>query len=231
MIDLLKSFIISEISNYNLRTLEKKHPFRSDPNMEDYGRNYNYSHEDALRKRGITLGKKLVALGKGSSREAYLVGSKKVLKRALNLKGLAQNHAEVDVYTNPKTKPLVAKIYDFAPDYSWVVSELVEELNKKKWEKYVGFPFYFFVEAMYAHPMSSVAEIAAATQADYGSTDKEVQDFFKKSDWVESVLELKRTAHLEIGDLARPEHWGRTLDGRVVLLDYGFTKDVAEEYY
>ena len=32
-------------------------------------------------------------------------------------------------------------------------------------------------------------------------------------------------------DLAKIGHWGKTADQRVVLLDYGFTDDVRNDYY
>ena len=35
---------------------------------------------------------------------------------------------------------------------------------------------------------------------------------------------------LEMGDIVT-DHFGKTADGRVVLIDYGFTTGVAEEYY
>lgn len=32
-------------------------------------------------------------------------------------------------------------------------------------------------------------------------------------------------------DVARRFQWGRTADGRIVLLDYGFSSDVFQSYY
>ena len=33
------------------------------------------------------------------------------------------------------------------------------------------------------------------------------------------------------GDLKEIDHWGKTPDGRCVLLDYGFTQDVFKSHY
>lgn len=63
----------------------------------------------------------LEELGKGSSRIVYLLSAKKVLKIALNVKGIAQNEAEIDIYTNPKTKAIIAKIFDYDVDYKYII--------------------------------------------------------------------------------------------------------------
>lgn len=36
---------------------------------------------------------------------------------------------------------------------------------------------------------------------------------------------------LSYGDLLELGHWGKTADGKIVLLDYGFNEDIAKQYY
>lgn len=36
---------------------------------------------------------------------------------------------------------------------------------------------------------------------------------------------------LQYGDLLEVDHWGKTADGKIVLLDYGFNEDIAKQYY
>jgi hypothetical protein len=55
-----------------------------------------------------------------------------LLKIATGDSGVAQNKAEVDVFTNPKTKQIVATIFDFAKDYSWLSSELVNPFDSPR---------------------------------------------------------------------------------------------------
>lgn len=54
-----------------------------------------------------------------------MLRSKRVLKIALNKQGIAQNEAEINIFTNPITKPIVAKVYDYDPNFLWIISELV----------------------------------------------------------------------------------------------------------
>ena len=56
---------------------------------------------------------------------------------------------------------------------------------------------------------------------------KSAPEFTKK---VFSMAE-KGKNRLKLGDLTVLDHWGKTPDGRVVILDYGFTEDVAEKHY
>ena len=74
----------------------------------------------------------------GTSRIVFLLSSKKVLKISLlnlrdpkvNKKGIAQNEAEV---RNSQQIPnLVTKVFEYAPDYSWIISELVRPLKSKE---------------------------------------------------------------------------------------------------
>ena len=42
---------------------------------------------------------------------------------------------------------------------------------------------------------------------------------------------MSKKINLVRADLDRLGHYGYTVDGRVVLLDYGFTQDVKKKYY
>lgn len=46
-----------------------------------------------------------------------------------------------------------------------------------------------------------------------------------------SIRELNLKLNLLMSDLTVPSHYGVTNDGRIVLIDYGFTSDVANMYY
>jgi len=216
----------------------------------------------------------LELLGVGSARSVFLLSSRYVLKMARGdrgfsfEKGTAQNEAEVDVYTDPRTKPIVTKIYDFDPKkYTWVVSELVRPLSHKE-----------FVSTVGGEPDDIARAVEIYTREDYSLEaannylEKNIQNWNKKIEaakggisddptddsavrlekvewWTDSIEEFKRAQKaldLDItktvmelddefglisGDTITPGHWGKTVDGRIVLLDYGFTEDVAFAYY
>lgn len=150
-------------------------------------------------------------MGEGSSRAAYVLSAKKVLKIATNAKGLAQNETELSVYTNPKSRSIVAKIYDYDPGSRWLVSDLVKPVtSEQQFEDATGMPFSLFVK-----------KLRIALKGESQTKDKLIID----------TTETMKENSLLIGDVALLDHWGLTPDGRVVLLDYGFTKDVWEMYY
>lgn len=170
-----------------------------------------------------------IVLGQGSSRIVYLVGSRTVLKWSIDdEKGPAQNEAEVELYTNPKMKPIVAKIYDFdSKEYMWIVSELVKEVkNYNEWERLTGVPLETAIS--YAESMAELP------QARSNHHQKEIEMYNHKMEgnkFVETLIQVMRDTDLYSGDLYDYQHWGKTTDGRVVILDYGFTENVRDKFY
>jgi len=159
----------------------------------------------------------LTLFGHGSARNVYLLNSKTVLKISRdNFTGPAQNETEVDIYTNKLTKSIVAKIYDFDDkNYEWLVSELVNPVHDTdEFKKLTGADFYTF-EDIIEQP-----ELYINTKFN-----------FKIEKFTQKILDLMKNTDLLPGDLISIEHWGKTSDQRVVLLDYGFTKKVMRDYY
>jgi len=153
----------------------------------------------------------LQALGEGSSRIAYSLTSNKVLKIALNEKGIDQNIAELDVFTNPLTKPMVAKIQDYDSGYRWLIADSVRILNTEaEFEKEAGINFENFVQEV----KKAILEKSETT-----------------TDLAKNTVNTIENSELMLGDVVRIEHWGKSSDGRVVLLDYGFTKEVWKAHY
>lgn len=165
---------------------------------------------------------RLEFLGEGSSRAVYVLTSKHVLKVANCTAGVAQNKAEVDVFTNPLTKGFVAAIYDFDPKYAWLSSELV-----------VPFEHSEEIERL----VPGVTDVGSWEDfVKHAIDDGTNQGYIKQfaPDLVEmanALAELAETNNLMMGDLRKASSWGRGVDGRLVLLDYGYTVDVAEEHY
>lgn len=162
----------------------------------------------------------LEPLGKGSSRMAYLFSSKYALKIAHNNKGLAQNEAEIDVYTNPKTKGAVAKIYDYDPDNKWVVADLVKPLKSEdEFKQLAGIDWETF--------SMQINMIVKTKGFDY----LRKMGYPEPSKFTVAAAQCALDNQLSRGDLTVIDHWGKTADGRVVLLDYGFTEDVKNAHY
>lgn len=189
--------------------------------------------------------RRLEALGRGSSRAVYAVSSGKVLKIAAPFHGegssdagVAQNRAEVDIYTDPRTKPVVAAVYDSDSGYRWILSEAVRALSRPgEFESITGSELMQTVAAAAAVHSGSVT-VREAVEA----FSKEAEEDFPGLEGLRSVaapvspkairmiLELLKIG-LKSGDLEDHYHWGKTAGGRLVLLDYGFTTGVYEEFY
>src|SRR5690606_16727314 len=127
----------------------------------------------------------------------------------------AQNEAEVDVYTDPAARPIVARIYDYDPEFRWVVSELVRPIRSaKEFEALTGLRWRDFV----ANVNRAIPNLNVFPK-------RKVRN---DSHWmIQATHALMRNKGLLPGDIAGGldslKHWGKTADGRVVLLDYGFT--------
>lgn len=156
----------------------------------------------------------LEIMGTGSSRMAFLFSSKYVLKIAINKKGLAQNEAEVDVFTNPKSRGVVAKVHSSDPQFRWIVSDLVKPLSSpEEFESLTGVDWPNFINLL--RPKIKSKE---SINAD----DPKI---------VQAVAVTAQQNNLLFGDIEELSHWGKTPDGRAVLLDYGFTGEVWKSHY
>jgi len=201
--DLIKeyvSFIVEKI-----RTAKKN---------SEFGDRFNFKKFKSLnnvRKMKAFADSFLQKLGQGSSRAAYVFSSNKVLKVAINKKGIAQNKTELDVFTNPQTKPMISKIVDYDPNYMWLLADSVREFKSERdFEIAAGISFDDFI---------------------YDVKDVKAGRLETDNPLVMNTVNTINSTDLLIGDIAIVEHWGKSADGRVVLLDYGFTKEVWENYY
>lgn len=182
-------------------------------------------------------------LGEGSSRAAYILDSKKVLKLALNPKGIAQNETEIEIATNPSLSAIYARIFQYDPKYKWITSELVREIsNEEEFEHLTGVHWKTFrLFMIYAYKSKASRNVHDYIDSVYDelidfydfddNEANELVDRTIKSKWfLEATKTIKQTSLLG-GDLKVLEHWGKTPDQRVVLLDYGFTKEVWGQFY
>jgi hypothetical protein len=171
---------------------------------------------------------RLESVGRGSSRATFILTPQKVLKIAGQFSdrvvgsdaGMAQNETEVSIFTDPKCKPVVAKIFDSDPEYRWLISELVRPIRTRtEWSNLAG---------------CDLGELSSAMMdLQAGNSREDVLKLYKKVDpkWLEVFVHLEQDFGLNTEDLARPGQWGKTNAGRLVILDYGFSYDVAEEHY
>ena len=163
----------------------------------------------------------LEPLGTGSSRIAFVLTPRKVLKIARNAKGIAQNQAEEQVYTDPATSDVAARIHDADVEGRWIIADLVRPLTStKEFEQLTGVSWSDFGIDLAGTISKLARERGFKLRNDAPEFTKKVIDMAEKG-----------TAKLKMADLLVLDHWGKTPDGRVVILDYGYTEDVAMKHY
>lgn len=163
----------------------------------------------------------LEPLGSGSSRTAFVLTPKKVLKIAKNEKGIAQNEAELQVYTDPATMDVAARIHEADVESRWIVADLVRPLtNPVEFERLTGVSWGDFSIDLSSTISKLARERGFKLRNDAPEFTKKVVDMAERG-----------ATKLKLADLMVLDHWGKTPDGRVVLLDYGYTEDVATKHY
>jgi hypothetical protein len=50
-------------------------------------------------------------------------------------------------------------------------------------------------------------------------------------EFLNSVASLMKHTDQQVADLLNPSHYGKTADGRIVVLDYGYDSKVMNMYY
>lgn len=176
------------------------------------------------------LGKQL---GSGSSRMVFPIDDEKVLKLAMNNKGVAQNEAECDYYL--QQIGLFAKIYDTDEDYKWIEMQLARKATAGDFKKFFGYPFKVicaYVDYVY----SLYARRNPMRDHSYDNLFKQVGDSDEYYDSIFYMLYeyMANTQLHAIGDLKRLSSWGVVSENgeeSLVIIDYGLNDDVAQEYY
>ena len=215
------------LSPLEAQSIEYDHFNRDDDDIEESTGMLDYAKEH------------LRLLGEGSSRAVFYLSNRFVLKIAKNDAGYAQNEAEVEVFTNPATKPIVAKIYDFDPDYAWIVSEVVRELTTaREFEEKSGFQLLSLMNILRADKQTLPYLLK---EPDYSKLAPHHHDMaverYKMNNKVfasplyAAIKELQLNSKIQLVDLQTAGHWGMTADGQLVILDYGFTRDVSNAFY
>ena len=163
---------------------------------------------DYLKKTELTQ------IGIGTSRNAYLLTSRFVIKMAQNPAGIQQNRIEIELSQDPKISSIIANVKDQHPNALWIVADIVRPLGKddeKEFENLSGESYNNF--------HSFVTNLIRQTPW------TSLSDFFVQ---VKNILSNDK---ISMGDIRKLDSWGKTPDGRLVLFDYGMTKDIMSRYY
>jgi hypothetical protein len=172
----------------------------------------------------------LQRLSSGSSRIVYRIDDEKVLKLAKNKKGLAQNEAEVDYGTEIYLEGIVANIFEYDENGLWVEMELARKITAGDFKRISGFEFKDFAAALnnYHHERTNFRNGYKM------NVDPEIVAQMWEDEFVYGIFQYLGNYDVPVGDLTRLSTYGivkRDGQDTIVLIDYGLTEDVYNDYY
>lgn len=195
----------------------------------------------------------LVVFRGGSSRITYMINNRHVIKLArldAQDKGRLQNATEVKVAQNPIAEQVVTRVFDYdSRDNNWLIAEVVRGIRTvSEFEKLTGVSWNAFrgaVTALQGGPLALVqAEVLdeledlkklskTDTSRAVGNRLLRKQELLKSLEhpMVAAVDAVISIAKLMPGDILSVEHWGKTADGRLALMDYGFSEEGWKKHY
>ena len=171
----------------------------------------------------------------GSSRIVFLIDNDKVLKLARNEKGLAQNELEAVAGQDPTVDKILAKVLEYSEEYAWLISQRVNPISsEKEFEAITGITWNELRKTLGAKEreelnVTVVPEKGAKKQTSASISSSLCLTGSAFVNYIKSFLE--RYSGMLIGDIAKPDSWGLTKNGCLVLLDYGITKKKFDQLY
>jgi hypothetical protein len=169
--------------------------------------------------------------GKGSSRVIFQLSDGKVLKLALNNKGIAQNEVECD--WGLQSYNIVPKLYDETDttNYYYLVSEYVLPAKKQDFKHVFNFTFETFCRCLV-----SIENWYNPNARHYISPmdDASLEILLNDSDELSPFYNYITNYQPPIGDMLRISNYGMTnRNGKpqIVLLDSGLNNNVYNSYY
>lgn len=174
----------------------------------------------------------LSVLGAGSSRATFRFSSRFAIKVAMNRDGISQNTQELEVHSNEKLRKLLTKIVEHDEHNTWMMVEIVRELqSEKEFFEMIGMPkhvdvsmsqFMWFVD----DPSDGLIRVKRDGKMTLENLSEEYENFSPElKQFILDLRELIHDGNLYKIELAVDNHWGKTADGRLVLLDYGISND------
>lgn len=202
---------------------------------EDYPTNFDlgeFSKLTSFNKRREYCKDRLKRIAAGSSRIVYMVDDTKVLKLAFNKKGLAQNDIEATYSNYHDMKDITAKVFAYDHNDYWIEMELARKVTPQIFERVIGFSFKDYAAALnnYYHatnPQKSryMQKIPMA---------QEIIDAMWENEFIYDMFTFMGGYDAPVGDLMKMDSYGlvnRNGKDTIVMIDYGITNDVWDEYY
>lgn len=212
--------------------MSNHHSFYGDSINEDYPGSWNKEEFEKIQSFTGKLryaNERLQKLASGSGRAVFKIDEQKVLKIAKNKKGLAQNKVESDWSLN--SYEILAETFDIGEDVKgvgpfWVEMELAKKITKSRFKQLVGIPIDAVYE--YLYEFHGTPPVYRRVMSD------EEAAAYHENPFIIELMDVVGNYDMSIGDLWRTSTYGEVVrDGKpaVVLVDFGLTKTVWNDYY
>ena len=205
--------------NYLIKSVIKEMAYPTSFNMRDFKNISSYAGRMKYCEQHLTK------LASGSGRVVYKIDDEKVLKLAKNQKGIAQNEVESQYYI--QNYDIVARVFDADQNDTFLEMELARKCTKSEFRKIVGFSF----DLIYPYLDNILGPHRRYGRQSISDEDKTMLD---EDEWMKSLLELVGDYGMPLGDVTRISSYGivkRDGQDAVVLVDFGLTQGVYDDYY
>ena len=196
----------------------------------DYPEGFSIEEFKALpsfRKRVAYARERLGRIGGGSARVVFGVDPNTVVKIATNKKGQAQNEIEVDVHNIGYD--IIAEVRDFdSDDYLYIEMERAKKMKKSDWKRLTGHKFEDWMATLHNYMIRRRGDRGWRMPVPDNYEDIEESELFN------DVVVMMADFGMPAGDIMRASSWGivnRNGKDTPVLVDYGLTQGVYDQYY
>lgn len=158
----------------------------------------------------------------GSARRAFDMGDGRVLKLAINQKGLDQNPVETDYGLGHMYPEILNPPLDHCDeDWRWMIAPKLEKARKKELEEYLG------VDLPELNRFLSACEDERDGRRSHFNFETH-----EDNETLSLIQDLVFNTNLRVGDWSRPSSWGKDPEsGDFKILDWGLDKAVFEKHY
>jgi hypothetical protein len=160
-------------------------------------------------------------IGAGSGRAVFRVDDEKVMKIALNQKGIAQNDAEGEGYK--QEYDVLARVFDVDPEGTWIEMELAKKVTPTRFKQLTGVDVYELA--------TWLGYITGKVQ--YKSWQTNPPDL-GENEFAEDLRNFVGDYDYTVpGDFIKINSYGEVLrDGqpRIVVVDFGFDSNSERMY-
>lgn len=178
----------------------------------------------------------LKRISSGSSRVVFMIDNEKVLKIAKNKKGLAQNNVECDQFL--QNYNITARVFKEGESVQhlgpfWIEMEFAKRVSPKSFKKITGFS----IEEIYSYIQyfDQLQNPFKYKNSRYRiNISDELKDRCSENEFVQEIIDLIYSYDMEPGDFGKLNSYGEVIrNGKpaIVLIDFGFSRLVANDFY